>query len=81
MLVVFLLHYSYGISSDSLVESLDDCQTQVLAVLLIVEVNEVAQHLGVGLALESIASVDELVFELLVVLDDAVVNQHHLAAH
>ena len=81
MLIVFLFHHSYGISSDGFVQRLYYSQTQVLAVLLIVEVDEVAQHLSVGLALEGIATFDELLFQLLVVLDDAIVNQHHLTAH
>ena len=81
MLIVFLFHHSYGISSDGFVQRLYDSQTQVLAVLLIVEVDEVAQDLSVGLALEDIATLNELLFQLFVVLDDAIVNQHHLTAH
>ena len=49
-----------------------------LSVLFIVVVHEVDGDLGIGLAVELVALLQELVLDLLEVLDDAVVDRDHL---
>ena len=78
---VFLLDDSDGIGTDGIVEGLAYGRHQVLAVLLVVIVYQLGEHLGVRVALELIALVVELFFEHLVVLDDAIVNQGDVSTH
>ena len=78
---VLLLHHGYGVGADGIVQSLTYGRDQILAVLLVVMVDELHQHLGICRALERIALVCELLFQYLVVLDDAVMHQRQLSTH
>ena len=47
-------------------------------VFLVVIIDELHRHLGVGGGIKAVALFGQLVFQLLVVLDDAVVHRHHV---
>ncbi len=81
VLVVLTLHHHDGVGTYSLVECLYHSLTQIVSILLIVKVDEVAKYLSICLALKSVATSLKLVLQFLVVLDDAVVNQHHVTTH
>ena len=78
---VILLDNGNGIRTDGIVQSLTNGRNQVLAILLIVEINQLHQHLGIGSTFKLIALLDELFLQYLVVLDDTIMHQRQVTAH
>ena len=69
---VLFLHHGYGVGADGIVQSLTYGRDQILAVLLVVMVDELHQHLGICRALERIALVCELLFQHQMCIRDSV---------
>ena len=78
---VILLDNSNGIRTDGIVQSLANGRNQVFAILLIVEINQLHQHLSISSTLELIALLNKLFLQNLIVLDDAIMHQSQVTAH
>ena len=78
---VILLDNGNGIRTDGIVQSLADSRNQVLAILLVVEINQLHQHLGIGSTFKLIALLNKLFLQNLIVLDDAIMHQSQVTAH
>ena len=78
---VILLNNSNGIRTDGTVQRLTNGRNQVLAILLVVEINQLHQHLGIGSTLKLIALLDELFLQYLVVFDDTIMHQRQVTTH
>ena len=78
---ILFLDNSNGVSTDGTVQRLTNGRNQVLAILLIVEINQLHQHLSISSTLELIALLDELFLQYLVVFDDAIMHQSQVTAH
>ena len=81
MVGLVLLDYGNSVSTNGIIESLTYGRHQVLAVLLIIIVNQLNEHLCVGSALEHISLILELFSKHLVVFDDTIVHQCQVTAH
>ena len=78
---VILLDNSNGIRTDGIVQSLANGRNQLLAILLIVEINQLHQHLSISSTLELIALLYKLFLQNLVVLDDTIMHQRQFTTH
>ena len=76
-----LLDNSNGISTDGIVQRLTNGRNQVLAILLIVEINQLQQHLSISSTLKHIPLLDELFLQHLVILDDTIMHQSQVTTH
>ena len=52
-----------------------------LTVLLVIVVHQFDDHFGIGLAVERIAMLQQLILQLLIVFDDTIMDTDHLGLH